>query len=58
VIATMSNIGPGLELVGSGTNFDAVPGVGKIFLCFCMLVGRLEIFCLTVMFVPSFWRRA
>ncbi len=57
VVATISNIGPGLGDVGPTDNFAAIPTVGKWFLSFLMLVGRLEIFTVLVLFSHTFWRK-
>ena len=58
VIATLNNIGPGLELVGAVQNFHFIPDAGKIFLSLCMAMGRLELFSICVLFVPSFWKHS
>ncbi|MBW2688627.1 MAG: TrkH family potassium uptake protein [Deltaproteobacteria bacterium] len=57
VIATLSNIGPGLGSVGPTDNFAHVPALGKLVLSFCMLLGRLELFTVLVLIFPSFWRK-
>jgi trk system potassium uptake protein TrkH len=57
VIACLSNIGPGLGSVGPTDNFAHLPGLGKMILSFCMLVGRLEVYTVLVIFAPSFWRK-
>lgn len=57
VIATLSNIGPGLGSVGPVDNFAHVPAIGKLVLSFCMLLGRLELFTVLVLVFPSFWRK-
>jgi trk system potassium uptake protein TrkH len=57
VIATLSNIGPGLGSVGPVDNFAHVPAFGKLVLAFCMLLGRLELFTVLVLIFPSFWRK-
>jgi len=57
VIATLSNIGPGLGSVGPVDNFAHVPALGKLVLAFCMLLGRLELFTVLVLVFPSFWRK-
>jgi len=57
VIATLSNIGPGLGSVGPIDNFAHVPAFGKGVLVMCMLLGRLELFTVMVLFLPSFWRK-
>lgn len=57
VLATISNIGPGLDVVGPIGNYADFSSFSKIVLSFCMLAGRLEIFPVLVMFLPSSWRR-
>ncbi|MCI8513872.1 MAG: TrkH family potassium uptake protein [Lachnospiraceae bacterium] len=57
VFATISNIGPGLELVGPVGNFSMFSGFAKLVLTFCMLAGRLEIFPVLIVFSPRAWRR-
>ena len=57
VAATLGNIGPGLERVGSIENFAFVPTAGKWLLSGCMILGRLEIVTVAALVVPSFWRR-
>ncbi|PLX97192.1 MAG: potassium transporter [Desulfuromonas sp.] len=57
VIATLSNIGPGLGSVGPVDNFAHIPAFGKGVLIVCMLMGRLELFTVLVLFLPTFWRK-
>jgi|TARA_B110000495_G_C23000162_1_gene590117 trk system potassium uptake protein TrkH len=57
VAACLGNIGPGLARVGALENYAHVPAIGKIFLSFCMMLGRLELGTLLVLLVPDFWRR-
>ena len=57
VLACISNIGPGLELVGPMGSFAGFSDPVKIALSFGMLFGRLEIFPMMMLFVPSTWRR-
>lgn len=57
VAATLGNIGPGLNAVGPAETFAAIPAPGKILLTACMLLGRLELFTVLVLFMPSFWKR-
>ncbi len=57
VLACVSNIGPGLELVGPMGSFAIFSPFVKIVLSFGMLLGRLEIFPIMMLFVPSTWRR-
>jgi len=54
---SISNVGPGLgELIGPNGNFKSVPEVSKWILSFGMLLGRLELFAVLILFLPSFWR--
>jgi trk system potassium uptake protein TrkH len=57
VIACMSNVGPGFNLVGPTRNFAAIGDGGIVLLTFCMLLGRLELFTVLVLFSPRFWRK-
>jgi trk system potassium uptake protein TrkH len=53
--ACLNNLGPGLGNVAE--NYSGVNEIGKLILCFAMILGRLEIFTLLVLFMPAFWRR-
>ena len=57
VVATLSNIGPGLGMVGPTGNFAAFSDLSKIVLSLCMLIGRLEIFPILMLVAPSAWKR-
>jgi trk system potassium uptake protein TrkH len=57
VIATLGNIGPGLGGVGALQNYAAIPSGGKAFLTLFMLLGRLELYTVLIVLLPSFWRR-
>ena len=55
VIATLNNIGPGLNLVGPTQNFSHLPALAKLILIFCMLAGRLELYTIAILFTPGYW---
>ncbi len=57
VVTTLSNIGPGFELVGPAGNFSSFSGASKLLLSFCMIAGRLELYPMLLLFAPSFWKR-
>lgn len=57
VFATMNNIGPGLGAVGPAGNFADFSMLSKIVMSLDMLFGRLEIFPLMILLLPSTWRR-
>jgi trk system potassium uptake protein TrkH len=56
VAASVGNIGPGLGSVGPSETYAHIPDLGKLFLCFLMLLGRLEIFTVLILLTPFFWR--
>lgn len=57
VATSLGNIGPGLGTVGPSASFSHIPALGKWFLSFLMLVGRLELFTVIILFSPAFWKR-
>lgn len=56
-IACISNVGPGLSLVGPTGNYAFFSVPSKLVLCFEMLLGRLEIFPMLFLLTPSVWRK-
>ena len=56
VVACMNNIGPGLDLVGPMGNYAAFSGFSKLVLSADMLIGRLEIFPMLMLLVPTTWK--
>ncbi len=56
-LTAMGNVGPGLGEVGAYDNFAHYPALVKLLLGVCMIAGRLEVFTLLILFMPSFWRR-
>lgn len=57
VATCLGNIGPGLGTVGPVDNFAHLPTLGKWFLSFLMLLGRLELFTVLILLTPYFWKR-
>lgn len=57
VAAAISNIGPGLGMVGPMGNFTDYSMLSKIVLSLAMLFGRLEIYPMLILFTPMFWKR-
>lgn len=55
-LTCISNVGPGLELVGPTGNFSAFSHLSKIVMSLCMIIGRLEIFPILVLFSRQAWR--
>lgn len=56
-LASVNNLGPGLEQVGPSQNFASLTDLQTWICIFAMLLGRLEMFSLLVLFTPGFWRR-
>lgn len=57
VIATLGNIGPGLNAVGITQNYGDISPTGQGILTFFMLLGRLELYTVLILFLPSFWKK-
>ena len=58
VLTCISNVGPGLELVGPMSNFSVFSGLSKLILSLCMIVGRLEVLPILVLFSGNAWKRS
>lgn len=56
-IATLSNIGPGLGLVGPDGDFAFFRDWQKLVMVGLMWLGRLEFFAFLALLHPHFWRR-
>ncbi len=55
---SISNVGPGLgDIIGPNGNFSNLPDFSKWILSLAMILGRLELFAILVLFIPSFWRK-
>jgi trk system potassium uptake protein TrkH len=55
---SISNVGPGLgDTIGPNGNFASLSNASKWALSAGMILGRLELFAILVLFVPSFWRK-
>jgi len=54
---SISNVGPGLgPTIGPNGNFSSLPDISKWILSLGMILGRLELFAVLVLFLPSFWK--
>ena len=56
-ISALSNIGPGAGLTGPASNYSMVHPAIKWLMSFYMLVGRLEIYTVLFLFMPSFYKK-
>lgn len=56
-IASLSNVGPGLGEIGPTHTYAWVSIPGKWISIFLMLTGRLELYSILILFLPSTWRK-
>ncbi len=57
IIACINNAGPGLGLVGPGSNYGVLSDFQTWVCSIAMLLGRLEVFTILVLFTPTLWRK-
>ena len=56
--SSLSNVGPGLgSEIGPNNNYSGLPDQSKWLLTVGMILGRLEIFAILIILLPSFWRK-
>jgi trk system potassium uptake protein len=56
VITTLGGIGPGFGTVGPVENFASIPVFSKLYLCFNMIAGRLEILSFMVVLALPYYK--
>ncbi|MBO5137800.1 MAG: TrkH family potassium uptake protein [Spirochaetaceae bacterium] len=56
-LSMVGNIGPGFGAVGPVENFSFFADGIKLWFCFVMLAGRLELYTMLIFFTPSFWKK-
>lgn len=56
-VATLSNIGPGLNMIGATQNYAWISIPGKWVCIVLMLAGRLELYAILVLFLPATWKK-
>ena len=54
-LTCLSNVGPGLNMVGPSGNFAEFSSFSTFVLAILMLAGRLELFTFIMLFSPRFW---
>jgi trk system potassium uptake protein TrkH len=57
VVATLNNMGPGLNEIGTAGNFSGLSDFQTWVCAFAMILGRLELFTLLVVLTPAFWKK-
>lgn len=55
-LSCISNVGPGLNVVGPTGNFAGFSNFSKFVLSLTMITGRLELFPMIALFAPRTWR--
>ncbi|NIP38366.1 MAG: TrkH family potassium uptake protein [Candidatus Dadabacteria bacterium] len=55
--ASIGNIGPAFEELGPSHTYHFLSNYSKVWLCFLMLIGRLELYTVLVIFTPMFWKK-
>ena len=56
-LASIANVGPALGGFGPSETYAVLPDFAKWMLSIVMLIGRLELFTILILFLPSFWRK-
>ena len=56
-IACLSNIGPGMGLIGPLGNYNVFSMPAKLLLTVVMLMGRLELYPVLAMMTPGMWKK-
>ncbi|MBR5309776.1 MAG: TrkH family potassium uptake protein [Oscillospiraceae bacterium] len=56
-LTCLNNVGPALGEIGHSGLFAMFSGIEKIFFSLLMLTGRLEIFPILILFMPTTWRK-
>ena len=56
-LSCISNVGQGLGKIGPSGNFSIFSSFSKIVMAITMLFGRLEIYAMLILFIPSTWKK-
>ena len=57
VISSITNVGPGFDQINPHSNYAFFSNQSKILLSFLMFFGRLELFTMVALLIPSFWKK-
>jgi len=57
VLSCFNNVGPGLGVNGPMGNYAGYSDATKLLLSMLMITGRLEIYPILILFVPSLWKK-
>ena len=56
-LASIANVGPAMGQFGPAETYAILPDIAKWTLSIVMLIGRLELFTILILFLPSFWKK-
>lgn len=56
-VASITNVGPAFDEVGPTNHYSHLGSLTKIILSLAMIIGRLELYTILVLLMPSFWKR-
>ena len=56
-LSMVGNVGPAFGILGPTANYGALPVFVKLWYCFAMLAGRLELYTMIIFFMPSYWKK-
>lgn len=56
-LAMVGNIGPAFGVLSPSANYGFLPNFVKLWYCFAMLAGRLELYTMLIFFTPSYWKK-
>ena len=56
-LTCLANVGPGFGQLSSAYTFSWMTPPAKLLLAFEMILGRLELYTVLVLFLPSFWKK-
>ena len=56
-LSMVGNVGPAFVQLGPTCNYGFLPDFVKLWYCFAMLAGRLEIYTMIIFFLPAFWKK-
>ena len=56
-LTSLSNVGPGIDVLGPTSNFAALSPLSKLTMSSLMVIGRLEILPILVLLTPSVWNQ-
>ena len=56
-LSIIGNVGPAFGMLGPTQNYGFLPPALKLWYCFAMVAGRLELYNLLIFVLPSYWKK-